>query len=1550
MYEKQRTAENSTKSARSVSLSGKLSRGVLSAFSVRTFFAAIAALLMGGMVASTFGAAAGAAVAPHALSTSGLGYTALGSPVRIADTRTGATDPATYAGKSLAEGTSLTVDIPASAGLPANASAVVVHITAVSPSSAGYLSVYPGGAANSGTANVTFGTGQNIGNTVTVGLGTDSATSSTQSFTVYNGPATGGASVDFTADLEGYYAPQTTTSGAAFVGIAPTRVYDSRTGSGQTGAGTTLTSGGSDTVTVTGVAGVPASATAVVANIAITNATAASYISAYPAGGAPTSPVANQNFTAGETLSSQAIVGVGKGGAITVANNAGNVDIVVDIDGYFTAPGGSGSLYNVLSSPVRLLDTRTSGAIAGGASATTTLNGTGAVAGSLSIADLPTTGNYLTAYPSGTSAPLAASVNYVPADAYNVVENSSYALAGASGGVSILNGPSNAGSANIVVDESGYFGPSTAAVTTYTVTPATPQTQLVNTATSPTTPIAYTATGLGTTPVDVELFSCSGVTDTAGAYSFTPTTPTSGVAAQGPVNGYITSVNGVAEGGTPSQVNSITPVNGSITFTVNSNSIECDYPVVFAADAANTLVVNASGSPTAGYGVGGSDTYGAPNAVPGDIYDDVYVQTVNPTADTFVACYNTPAPISPTSADQCFTFSYLTSGVTNFYDYDADTTGPSDFEITEAQFASLLSGATTPFTAAATRQVDGDALYIDEGATGAPTDFEIDNDVPAAATAVTASTTAVAPSTTPFETIAWTPPVNAAAPYNDVEGYCIYAAVESATGTYSFPTGTIKGGCSAASAGGYVDNDSADTNPYTTFPSIGGPLATGTYEFEVQPYTVDGFNGPLSAPSPAVAITSTPLTPVSTESVLTHGTALVAPATAADSALVAGDTLQFVFANVTASNPLTVTAGASLTLVDKYGAEVSLTNGSNATFTVSGGGTTLTISITGKPLLISPATAGGGSDTPTELNTDIGDAVLSETGIANTTGPWNLAVSGELSDSGYPSGVTRMFDGDATSTSPTVVDSNQFFSSPVAGEEPFTALPAPIDFSNTVNAAAPNTVTITETGGTTAVPGDPITVYNAVGSVIGTGTYSSTGTTTITTTTAFSPGDELFVVYQASGSTDRHDESDSGPSNQPSHSAGVYANVGTYTFSPTPIAPQGSLGNSQTVPVTLTVDGSSGAPAPAANVWLYFDGDGSASVGGTPLTDTPQEFTTTGAGTLAISYTSSSSATSTSGASDEISAENAATPAASTLSQTDSYTYGLTVTSVDPDSGPLGGGNTVTIYGSGFVAGATVTFGSDAPVASTFVTADNLTVVVPAILPPVAGAVNVTVTNPSGQSFTDEDSYTYDPDVVSPSESTLVAVPTSVGDDGVASSTITVTLKDADGNPVAGKTVSLAEDAGAGSTISAPSGVTNAAGQATWTVADTNNEIVTYTATDATDSIVVAQTAAVTFFNPAFVSATGTGSEVTVTFNDAVCDTAAPAGSDFTVSGSVQGADVVTGVTTPLCGSGDDTTVTLTLTNPIAAGQTITVTLVATTYENAGDNPVAAPTSETYTS
>ena len=52
---------------------------------------------------------------------------------------------------------------------------------------------------------------------------------------------------------------------------------------------------------------------------------------------------------------------------------------------------------------------------------------------------------------------------------------------------------------------------------------------------------------------------------------------------------------------------------------------------------------------------------------------------------------------------------------------------------------------------------------------------------------------------------------------------------------------------------------------------------------------------------------------------------------------------------------------------------------------------------------------------------------------------------------------------------------------------------------------------------------------------------------------------------------------------------------------------------------------------------------------------------------------------------------------------------------------------------------------------------------------------------------------------------------------------------------------------GGSSTITTVSGVTNASGQATFTVKDTVAEATTYTATDTTDSIVVTQTATVTF-------------------------------------------------------------------------------------------------------
>ena len=81
--------------------------------------------------------------------------------------------------------------------------------------------------------------------------------------------------------------------------------------------------------------------------------------------------------------------------------------------------------------------------------------------------------------------------------------------------------------------------------------------------------------------------------------------------------------------------------------------------------------------------------------------------------------------------------------------------------------------------------------------------------------------------------------------------------------------------------------------------------------------------------------------------------------------------------------------------------------------------------------------------------------------------------------------------------------------------------------------------------------------------------------------------------------------------------------------------------------------------------------------------------------------------------------------------------------------------------------------------------------------------------------------------------------------DGSTTSTITVTLTDAFGNPVAGKTVSLAQTGS--STISSASGPSSGAGVVTFTVTDTTAETVTYTATDTTDSVTLTQTPSVAF-------------------------------------------------------------------------------------------------------
>ena len=97
---------------------------------------------------------------------------------------------------------------------------------------------------------------------------------------------------------------------------------------------------------------------------------------------------------------------------------------------------------------------------------------------------------------------------------------------------------------------------------------------------------------------------------------------------------------------------------------------------------------------------------------------------------------------------------------------------------------------------------------------------------------------------------------------------------------------------------------------------------------------------------------------------------------------------------------------------------------------------------------------------------------------------------------------------------------------------------------------------------------------------------------------------------------------------------------------------------------------------------------------------------------------------------------------------------------------------------------------------------------------------------------------------VSAASSTVAASPTSVQNNGTDTGTITVTVRDAGGNPLPGETVTLDDD-GADSAIAPPSTTTNSSGVATFSVTSTSVESAVYTAT--ADGTEIADTAAVSF-------------------------------------------------------------------------------------------------------
>jgi hypothetical protein len=380
----------------------------------------------------SLGAAGSLGTAGATPGTTYAGFVTLPRPERLLDTRTGNGAPIGPIGP----GSQVTVQLAGRGGVPADADAVVMNVTADAPSVGGYLTVFPAGTAVPGTSNLNLVPGRTVANLVVMRLNDGKAAFANAFGTTH-----------VLADVLAY-----SRADGNFVGFAPERFLDTRAGVGAP-TGKVGPAGRID-VSVLGVAGVPldpAKVSAVVVNLTADSPTTPSFVTAWPSGAAMPN-ASSLNFAAGQTVANLVFAPVGADGRISLANERGDVHLVGDIVGWIP----SGAAYIPIT-PVRVLDTRT------GLGGETRLQGrdllyldlrsrypypytVGAVVLNVTAAG-PTEASFLTVFPgTGGSAPDTSNINTVAG------ENTANAVVVRPSAVGLVAIANERGTTDVVVD------------------------------------------------------------------------------------------------------------------------------------------------------------------------------------------------------------------------------------------------------------------------------------------------------------------------------------------------------------------------------------------------------------------------------------------------------------------------------------------------------------------------------------------------------------------------------------------------------------------------------------------------------------------------------------------------------------------------------------------------------------------------------------------------------------------------------------------------------------------------------------------------------------------------------------------------------------------------------------------------------------------------------------------------------------------------------------------------------------------------------------------
>lgn len=228
------------------------------------------------------------------------------NPVRRLDTRSG---------QPVAAGSTTTVSIVGS-GVPTGARGAALTLHALGATGAGYATVYPCDTTRPSVSSINVVSGSNVTNHVETAL----ATAGT--ICVYASVA-----MHLAVDVSGWYG---SSASSLYRAMNPQRIVNTRTG---LGIAARLTAGANPTVTIGGVAGVPSSASAVIAEVIAVAPSATGWLTVHPC--LATVPSLSMNRYVTGTSAATAVSGVLSATDTWCVYTSAATDVIVDVSGYF---------------------------------------------------------------------------------------------------------------------------------------------------------------------------------------------------------------------------------------------------------------------------------------------------------------------------------------------------------------------------------------------------------------------------------------------------------------------------------------------------------------------------------------------------------------------------------------------------------------------------------------------------------------------------------------------------------------------------------------------------------------------------------------------------------------------------------------------------------------------------------------------------------------------------------------------------------------------------------------------------------------------------------------------------------------------------------------------------------------------------------------------------------------------------------------------------------------------------------------------------------------